>query len=51
MDILGGGIKINDSVLQASRGELAIQGLETTLANATLDYNTLSFYNDYYLKK
>ncbi len=50
MDILGGGIKINDSVLQASRGELAIQGLETTLANATLDYNTLSFYNDYYLK-
>lgn len=50
MDILGGGIKINDAAIQASRGELAIQGLETTIANTALDYNTLKLYNDYYVQ-
>jgi len=49
MDILGGGIKINDAVVQASRGELAIEGLETTIANTALDYKNLSLYNDYYV--
>ncbi len=48
MDILGGGIKINDAVLFADKANLIIEGLETTIANSTLDYGTLELYNDYY---